>query len=94
MGRKNAEMGKAHFSVLKMEKVRRLLKVSFFFHANFRRAIIRMMFFLVGWLRIFLYSLPDTFKTLSDTIVEHFRVFFFERIIYSQISEGTSIEKL
>ena len=31
MGRKNAQMGKAHFSVLKMEKVRRLLKVSFFF---------------------------------------------------------------
>ena len=31
MGRKNAEMGKAHFSVLKMGKVRRLLKVSFFF---------------------------------------------------------------
>ena len=30
MGRKNAEMGKAHFS-LKMGKVRRLLKVSFFF---------------------------------------------------------------
>ena len=30
MGRKNAEMGKAHFRVLKMGKVRRLLKVSFF----------------------------------------------------------------
>ena len=30
-GRENAEMGKAHFSVLKMGKVRRLLKVSFFF---------------------------------------------------------------
>ena len=30
MGRKNAEMGKAHFSVLQMGKVRRLLKVSFF----------------------------------------------------------------
>ena len=31
MGRKNAEMGKAHFSVLKMAKVRRLLKKFFFF---------------------------------------------------------------
>ena len=31
MGQKNAEMGKAHFSVLKMGKVGRLLKVSFFF---------------------------------------------------------------
>ena len=31
MGRKNAEMGKAHFSVLKMGKVRSLLKKSFFF---------------------------------------------------------------
>ena len=30
MGQKNAEMGKLHFSVLKMGKVRRLLKVSFF----------------------------------------------------------------
>ena len=65
MGRKNAEMGKAHFGVLKMGKVRRLF--------------IRMLFFLVVWLRTFVYSLPDTFKTLSATtatIVEHFRVFF------------------
>ena len=30
MGQKNAEMGKVHFSVLKMGNVRRLLKVSFF----------------------------------------------------------------
>ena len=30
MGRKNAEMEKAHFSVLKMGKVRSLLKKSFF----------------------------------------------------------------
>ena len=35
-----------------------------------------MLFFLVVWLRTFAYSLPDTFKTLSATIVEHFRVFF------------------
>ena len=31
MGRKNVEMGKAHLSVLKMGKVRRLLKKFFFF---------------------------------------------------------------
>ena len=30
MGRKNAEMGKAHFSVVQMGKVRILLKVSLF----------------------------------------------------------------
>ena len=35
-----------------------------------------MLFFLVVWLRTFVHSLPDTFKTLSGTIVEHFRVFF------------------
>ena len=88
IGRKNAEMEKAHFSVLKMGKVRRLLNVSLF-HANFYERVIRMLFFLVVWLRTFLYSLPDTFKTLSGTNVKHFRVFF-----YSQISEGKSIEKL
>ena len=38
MGRKNAEMGRAHFGVLKMGKVRRLLKVSFF-HVIFGRGL-------------------------------------------------------
>ena len=50
MGRKNAEMGKAHFSVLKMGKVRRLLKVSFLFtpilgedyeNVVFRRCVVK-----------------------------------------------------
>ena len=75
MGLKNAEMGKAHFSVLKMRKVRRFLKVSFF-SRHFYERIIRMLFFLVVWLKTFVYSLLDTFKTLSATIVEHFRIFF------------------
>ena len=93
MGRKNAEMGKAHFSVLRMGKVRRLLKVSFF-HANYYERIIRMLFFLA--LRTFVYSLPDTFNTLSATvtIVKHLRVFFLRDKILSQVWEGNSIEKL
>ena len=74
MGRKNAEMGKAHFSVLKMGKVRRLLKVSFFTpilgedykNVVFPRCVVK---------DICQYSLPDTFKTPSPA-VEHFRVFF------------------
>ena len=73
MGRKNAVMGEAHFSVLRMGKVRRLLKVSFFFSRQFYERIIRIYVvfprLVVG---TFVYILPDTFKTLSVTIVEHF----------------------
>ena len=41
-----------------------------------------------------MYSLPDTFNTLSATIVEHFAGLFLRDDILSQIWEGNSIEKL
>ena len=72
MGRKNAEMGKAHFSLKKSQKI---VKSVFFFtpilgedykNVVFPRCVIKDI----------VYNLPDTFKTLSATIVEHLRVFF------------------
>ena len=48
-----------------------------------------MLFFLV--LRTFVYSLPDSFNTLSATIVKHLRFFFKIRYL-AKSGKGTQLK--
>ena len=77
MGRKNAEMGKTHFSVQRMGKVRRLLKLFFLFFMQILLEDYKNVIFPLHVVKDICIQLARNIpKTLSAAIVEHFRGFF------------------